>query len=146
MGPASDGAAFLFAEFDGMHILQSEFFIHDQHFVTDHKLTPDPALKAQFDGAIDAARRLASRAPNHANAMFASVLASGLHSNYLALIEKRYGASFKEMKAARLQAEKLLAGNPGLYDAWLAVGVENYMLSTKPAPGALVPSCGGRRD
>lgn len=132
LGPASDAAAFLFSEFDRMHILQSEFFTHDQHFVTDHKLTPDPAVKGKFDEALDAARRLASRAPNDANAMFASVLASGLHGDYLALIEKRYVASFKELKAARLQAEKLLASNPGCYDAWLAVGVENYILSTKP--------------
>ncbi len=132
MGPVSDAAAFLFSEFDRMHILQSEFFTHDRHFITDHKLTPDPALKAKFDQALDAARKLASRAPNDANAMFASVLAAGLHGDYLALIEKRYVASFKEMKAARLQAEKLLAINPRFYDAWLAVGVENYMLSIKP--------------
>ncbi len=132
LGPASDAAAFLFSEFDRMHILQSEFFTHDQHFVTDHKLTPDPAVKARFDAAIDAARRLASRAPDDANSMFASVLASGLHGDYLALIEKRYVASFKEMKAARIQAEKLLARDPGFYDAWLAVGIENYMLSIKP--------------
>jgi hypothetical protein len=48
MGPVSDGAAFLFSEFDRMHILQSEFFTHDEHFINDHKLTPDPALKAKF--------------------------------------------------------------------------------------------------
>ena len=31
-------------------------------------------------------------------------------------------------------AEKLLAKDPNLCDAWIAVGVENYMLSIKPAP------------
>ena len=31
-----------FSEFDRLHILQSEFFTHDQHFITDHKLAPDP--------------------------------------------------------------------------------------------------------
>src|ERR1041385_7978896 len=39
MGPVSDAAAYLFTEFDRLHILQSEFFTHDQHFITDHKLT-----------------------------------------------------------------------------------------------------------
>src|SRR5579862_4502784 len=29
MGPASDAAALLFSEFDRLHILQSEFFLHD---------------------------------------------------------------------------------------------------------------------
>src|ERR1035438_811278 len=49
MGPASDAAAYLFAEFDRLHILQSEFFIHEQHFMTDHKLAPDPVAKRKFD-------------------------------------------------------------------------------------------------
>jgi len=31
MGPASDAAAYLFSEFDRLHILQSEFFVHDQY-------------------------------------------------------------------------------------------------------------------
>src|SRR4051794_34790397 len=31
-------------------------------------------------------------------------------------------------------AEKLLASHPEMKDAYLAVGVENYMLSLKPAP------------
>jgi hypothetical protein len=36
------------------------------------------------------------------------------------------------MKAARQEAERLLAADPGYCDAWVAVGVENYMLSIKP--------------
>jgi tetratricopeptide (TPR) repeat protein len=132
MGPVSEAAAFLFAEFDRLHILQSEFFIHDQHFMTDHKLTPDPQVKRQFEAALDAARNLAARSPNDKNSMFASLLADGLYSDYLALIDKRYVSSFKEMKTARQQAERLIGADPQYYDAWIAVGVENYMLSVKP--------------
>ena len=134
MGPASDGAAYLFTEFHRLHILESEFFIQDQHFYTDRRLAPDPATKAAFDSALEKAHRLAARNPGDPNSMFADILANGLHSNYLALVEKRYVASFKEMKAGRQIAERLLAINPTVYDAWLAVGVENYMLSIKPAP------------
>ncbi|MGA2115879.1 MAG: hypothetical protein ABSH56_14150, partial [Bryobacteraceae bacterium] len=54
-------------------------------------------------------------------------------SDYQALIEKRYAASFGEMKAGRELAEKLLAADPKYSDAWVAVGVENYMLSVRPA-------------
>jgi hypothetical protein len=134
MGPASDAAAYLFSEFDRLHILQTEFFIHDQHFITDHKLTPDPSLKRDFEGALDAARRLAGPKPTDANAMFAVILANGLHSDYSALIDKRYVTSLKEMKAGRVMAERLLATNSQYYDAWVAVGVENYMLSIKALP------------
>ena len=78
MGFVSDAAAYLFSEFDRLHILQSEFFTHDQHFVTDHKLTPDPMLKLRFEAALATTRQLAARTPGDKNAMFASLLAGGL--------------------------------------------------------------------
>jgi hypothetical protein len=134
LGPASDAAAYLFSEFDRLHILQSEFFTHDEHFITDHKLTPDASLKQKFETELNQAKALAANVPQDANALFASVLCHGLQSDYLALIEKRYVPSFKEMKAARALAEQLLSQHPQYYDAWIAVGVENYMLSVKPAP------------
>lgn len=147
MGPVSDAAAFLFAEFDRLHILQSEFFIHEQHFITDHKLAPDPAVKRKLDAALDATRRLAARAPQNPDYQFAAILANGLHSDYLALIEKRYTASFQEMKASRIMAERLLATHPGMYDAWIAIGVENYMLSVKSPPLRwLLRLAGGETD
>ena len=132
MGPASDAAAYLFSEFDRLHILQSEFFTHEQHFYTDHKLAPDPEVKRKFDADIDAARRLGARDSQNPNYQFAVILANGLHSDYLALIEKRYAASFQEMKSSRAMAERLLAAHPEMCDAWIAIGIENYMLSVKP--------------
>jgi hypothetical protein len=147
MGPVSDAAAYLFSEFDRLHILQSEFFTHDQHFFTDSKLTPDPQLKRRFQADLDAVRRIAGPSPTDPNAQFALLLANGLDSDYLALIEKRYSASFQEMKAGRAMAERLLAANPQYYDAWIAVGVENYMLSVKPAPVRwLLRMAGGETD
>lgn len=134
LGPVSDAAAYLFAEFDRLHILQSEFFVHDEHFITDHKLAPDQAVRQRFEAALDNAQALADRQPQNPDARFSSVLCHGLRSDYMALIEKRYTASFKEMKTARAMAEQLLAEHPEYYDAWVAVGVENYMLSTKAAP------------
>ncbi len=147
MGPVSDAAAYLFTEFDRLHILQSEFFTNDDHFYTDRTLMPDPVLKQKFLAALDQGSALAARAPQDPNAMFAAVLSKGLRSDYLALIEKRYTASFKEMKTARTLAEQLLASHPDLYDAWIAIGVENYMLSVKPAPLRwLLRLSGGQTD
>ena len=147
MGPVSDAAAYLFTEFDRLQILQSEFFVNDDHFYTDHSLMPDPLLKQKFLAALDQASALAARSPQDPNAMFAAVLSRGLRSDYLALIEKHYAASFKEMKTARTLAEQLLASHPDLYDAWIAIGVENYMLSVKPAPLRwLLRLSGGQTD
>src|SRR5579871_918966 len=73
MGPVSDAAAYLFEELDRLHILQSEFFVHDQHWITDHKLEPDPGLKLSFENALDASRLLSERLPDDENSQFASV-------------------------------------------------------------------------
>ena len=138
MGPVGDAAAYLFTEFDRLHILQSEFFLHDDTFLNRKKPTPDANLKSAFDAELKQTEQLADHAlaedASNANAQFATLLRLGLHSDYLALIEKKYVGSLAEMKASRSLAEKLLAANPAFADAYLAIGVENYLLSLKPAP------------
>jgi len=138
VGPVSDAAAYLFDQFDRMKILQSEFFSSDRRFLEQRTASPDPALKRQFERSLDKAHRLAAAAlardPQDADAAFAEILRMGLHSDYLALIERRYRASLEETKAGREMAENLLARRPDYGDAYLAIGVENYLLSLKPAP------------
>jgi hypothetical protein len=134
LGPASDAAAYLFSEFDRLHILQSEFFAEDQNFLKMNKLTPDPGVKAGFEAALQTAQQLTTTADSgNPNTALAEVLRHGLHSDYLALVEKRYVAALGETKQARAAAEKVLTSHPDYYDANLAIGIENYMLSLKPS-------------
>jgi len=138
LAPASDAAAHLFAEFDRLHILQSEFFVHDENFVHAKKLEPDPAVRRAFDAALDQAQRLAAGvlgpAPQDSNALFTTILIQGLRADFDGLIDKRYLSSLSSVKGSRITAEKLLMLDPSYYDAHLAAGVENYLLSLKPAP------------
>ena len=138
MGPVSEAAAYLFSELDRMRILQSEFFVDDNTFKRGSHFDPDPVVKAKFEHALDRAQTLADRtlqrSPADENALLASVLHLGLHADYLALVEKRYLASLGEVKESRNVASRLLTAHPDCYDAYLAIGVENYLLSLKPAP------------
>jgi hypothetical protein len=149
LGPVSEAAACLFSEFDRMGILQSEFFEDDRSFLARRSIAPDPELKRRFENALERSRELAGRIlerdPLDKNAMFASILRSGLRSDYLALIDKRYLPSLQEMKAGRSMAEKLLSLDSEYYDAYLAIGVENYFLSLKPAPVRWFLRLGGAR-
>jgi hypothetical protein len=135
--PVSDAAAYLFAEFDRLRILQSEFFVNNDSFF-HKKVVPDAEVKKKFDADLDETQKLADAKlrtfPNDQNALFASVLRLGLRADYLALIEKRYLASLDDVKESRKIAEHLLQVCPTCYDAYLAAGVENYLLSLKPAP------------
>jgi hypothetical protein len=138
LGPVSDAAAYLFSEFDRLNVLSSEFWTNDDNFLDFHKLDADLKTKALFEAALEKGKQLAEaelRAqPDAPDALFASVLRLGLHSDYLALIEKRNLAALSEVKQSRALASQLLSRHPEYYDAYIAQGIENYLLSLKPAP------------
>ncbi len=137
LGPSSEAAADLFSEFNRMHVLESDLFMDDDKFFY-RRATPDPQVKLRFEGEVARAENLAERRLNHAahdrNALLAKVFDAGMESDYAALIENRYFASLAEMKQSGRLAQTLLANDPSCYDAYLAVGVENYILSLNPAP------------
>lgn len=149
MGYVSDAAAYLFSEFERLHVLESDLFIDDSHFDSRHKLTPDPNLKAEFDSHLAKADSLAdaalSKNPKDTDALFAKVIANGLRCDYAALIEKHNVASLGYMKTSRALAQQLLAIDPTRYDAYLSLGAENYLLGANPAPVRWVLSLTGSR-
>ncbi len=137
-GDTAEAAADLFDEFNRLDVLQSELFVDDQKFKGRAKPSPDPVLRNKFDAAIKQSQNLADsileRSPSDRNALFATVLNQGLESDYLALVEKRDLAALAYTKHAGQTAEKLLAVDATCYDAYIAIGVENYLLGLKPAP------------
>jgi hypothetical protein len=80
------------------------------------------------------ANSILARSPQDADALFANILTMGLRADYAGLVDKRYLDSLRVIKNSRETAEKLLSIAPDYYDAYLAIGVENYMLSLKAAP------------
>lgn len=147
LGHVSNAGAYLFAEFDRLDILQAELFVDDDRFRHAKRLTPDPAVRQAFDAELAKAEQLANgilaRSPQDTDALFANILAMGLRADYTALIEKRYLDSLRVIKTSRATAEKLLSIAPDYYDAYLAIGVENYMLSLKAAPVRWLLELGG---
>jgi hypothetical protein len=138
LGPASDAAAYLFDEFDRLGVLQTELFVDDEMFKRWKKPAPDPAIREAFEQALarsnDDADVVLRESANDRNALLAKVFDLGLQADYLSLIEKRNLAALGYTKDGGRLAQKLLAVAPDSYDAYLAVGVENYMLGLRPAP------------
>ena len=138
LGPASNAAAYLFSELARLGALESELFVDDSRFKGRAKLRPDPAKKALFVQELGQAERLADAALQRSgadpNALFVKSLASGLRADNAGLIEKQSLAALGYTKDGRIFAERLLQADPQASDAYLGPGVENYMLSLKPAP------------
>ncbi len=138
LGPVSEAAAYLFSEFNRGGVLQSQFLIDDRQIASSRPLQEDPATARAFADALARADALIGAAlhrnAQEPNALLAKTLRLGLHADYLALVQKRELAALKEIKQSRQIAEQLVAAHPEYADAYIAMGVENYLLSQKAAP------------
>lgn len=147
MAAVGDAAAYLFSEFDRLKILQSEFWVEDQPFLDFHKPPADPQVRKQFETALNRSQNLVNAAlrknPDDPNAQLAATLRLGLDADYLALIEKKQMVGLSVVKQSRQVAEHLLARHPDVYDAWIAVALENYLLSLKAGPVRWLLRMGG---
>src|SRR5262245_20348318 len=68
------------------------------------------------------------------DSLFARVLSDGLRGDYAVLIERRKSTGLDLLKSSRAFAEKLIAIDPSYNDAYLAIGIENYLLGLRSAP------------
>ncbi len=138
MGPVSNAAAYLFSEFHRTGVLDVQLFTNDDNYLHHKKDVPDANVKKAFNSELDKTNQLAdailSKHPNDATALFAKTLAYGLRADYASLIERRDITGFQFTKSGSAYAHQLLQIDPHAYDAYLAVGMENYILGLKPAP------------
>jgi hypothetical protein len=113
-------------------------FVDDSRFKDRAKLRPDPARKVLFIQEIAQADRLADAALQRSgvdcNALFVKSMALGLRADNAGLIEKQSLAALSYTKESRVYAERLILAKPDAADAYLGPGLENYLLSLKPAP------------
>jgi hypothetical protein len=138
IGAASNAAAYLFSEFERLRILDIDLFTESRRLEDLGKLKPDPKIKVAFEDELAKATQIATKilaeSPEDGNALFARLLTDGLRGDYAVLIEKRKTTGLELLKSSRAFAEKLIAIDPSYHDAYLAVGIENYLLGLRSAP------------
>jgi hypothetical protein len=147
LGPTSDAAGLLFSEFHRLGVLESQFYEDDKKFDNRPKLSPDPAVRARFNEAVEKAMELGqarlAKDPKDKNALFAMTLCNGLQADYAALIEKRNLTSLHFTKESAKWADKTLAADPGYYDAHIAGGISKYIIGSMAAPVRWLVRLGG---
>src|SRR5882762_7699250 len=62
LGPVSDAAAFLFSEFDRLHIIDVQLFANQSRFDSRSKLTPDQNVRKSFEDRLNQASGVADAA------------------------------------------------------------------------------------
>ena len=99
-------------------------------------LVPDPAARRAFLQSLDGAERLAgvrlASRPDDPGALFALSMATGLETDYAALVERRRFGSFSLSKRNQVYARKLLALNPPVDDAYMTFGTVEYVVGSLP--------------
>lgn len=129
-------ATYLFSELDRLGILESEFFSDDRQIVAKKKLRPDPVVRQRLLAALDDARGRADTVlaadPRDRQALFAMCIASGIATDYTALVEKRQIASLSYVRSSNEWARRLLDVDPRFYDAYLSTGLTEYIIGSLP--------------
>ena len=134
LGSASEAASYLFEECYRQGVLTSEFFVDDKRFLGKTPLKPDPKLRAAFFAADKQAQDLAQPQlkanPKDANALFAMTLSVGMQADYASLIDKQQLASLKMTREADQYAKRFLVVVPDAADAYLGLGMANYIVGS----------------
>ncbi|HSR52536.1 MAG TPA: hypothetical protein VLV83_17065 [Acidobacteriota bacterium] len=134
LAEASEAASYLFEECYQQDVLTSEFFLDDDRFLGKVALKPDPALRTAFFAAVQRAQDLArlrlQANPKDADTLFAMTLSMGLQADYASLIDMEQRESLRMLGEANEFAERLLAVAPEAADAYLTLGLANYVVGS----------------
>jgi hypothetical protein len=147
LGPALEAASVLFQEFYLKGVLTSEFFLDDNLLLGGIRDKPDAELERQFASAAQRAQKLARARmtiqPKDPDALFALTLIAGMQADDFFVIQKRQLDSMRSLKDTDRNARILLGVAPDTDDAYLALGVANYIIGCLPAYKRAVLWVGG---
>ena len=136
-GEVAVAASYLFEELCDQGVLTSDFFLNEKKFLHGIDGRPNPERMSHFGDALTRARELAKARqktnPNDGEALFALTLAAGMESDAESILHKRRMDGLKRMKEANTYAEVLLARDPDVTDAYIALGIANYVIGSQNA-------------
>jgi hypothetical protein len=137
LGAAARAASYLFEQFDRKGVLSSEFFLDDKRLLGGIEGEADESLNSGFLEANQHARQMAEAClktrPNDRDGLLVLTLTDGMQGDFQAIIEKRQLASLSLIRRAEKEADRLLKIDPDACDAYLALGVGNYIVGSLPS-------------
>jgi tetratricopeptide (TPR) repeat protein len=115
-------------------VLTSDFFLDQKRFLNGIEGKPDPGRMSNFRAAVEHARVLSKQRlkhnPKDPEGLFGLALAAGMESDAYAILEKKQLDALKRLKEANENAKTLLAVEPDASDAYVALGVANYIIGS----------------
>jgi len=134
--------AVLFQELYRLDLLDTTFYANDGFLTGRHATEEDPQTRDRILALADEAVREADlrigRNPSDVDALYARGWARSLKCTYLAMVERAYGAGFRQANKAREDCARVLELDPEYVDAKLVVGVYEYVVGALPWPFKLL--------
>jgi tetratricopeptide (TPR) repeat protein len=134
--------AVLFQELYRQDLLDTTFYANDGFLTGRHATQEDPKTRdrilALADEAIHEADWRIARNPNDVDALYARGWVRSLKCTYLAMVDRAFGAGFRQAIKARDDEQRVLQLDPNYVDAKLVVGVYEYVVGALPWPFKLL--------
>ena len=138
--------AVVFRELYRLNLLDTTLYSHDG-FLTGKPANGDPAVRRRVDQltaqAVSLCDARLKQNANDVDALYLRGVARGLHSTYVALVDKSFIAALRGAVAARRDHERVLQIDPGYADAKTIVGAHNYVVGSLPLPVKLLAGMAG---
>jgi len=136
LGKAAEAASYLFEEFNAKGVLTSEFFLNDDRFLGGVVGSPAENRNKTFldinHQAHDMAKKAVKANSHDTHALLVLAMTDGLESNYAAMIEKKQLQALSLMRQAESESNTLLQLDPKAMDAYVALGMSNYVIGCLP--------------
>jgi tetratricopeptide (TPR) repeat protein len=142
-------SAQLYQELYRLGLLESSALRGDNEFLRQKKPAPDHKAKARFEETLLRGRRAAetllARDRRHQLALYSLGNNYALRGNYEFMVEKAWFSALRNGSKAREYCEQLRKVNPEFIDAYLVLGVHEYVLGSLPLPVKILAALGGMR-
>ena len=136
LGKVAEAASYLFEQFNDKGVLTSEFFLNDDKFLGGVEGSAAENRNSDFlrvnHEARAVAKKLVKSDPRDAHGLLVLTMTDGMESNYMAMIEKKQLPALSLMRQAESEANTLLGINPDEKDAYVALGMSNYVIGCLP--------------
>jgi len=136
LGKVAEAASYLFEQFNDKGVLTSEFFLNDDKFLGGVEGSAAENRNSDFlrvnHEARAAAKKRVKSDPRDAHGLLVLTMTDGMESNYMAMIEKKQLPALSLMRQAESEANTLLGINPDEKDAYVALGMSNYVIGCLP--------------
>ncbi len=138
LGYAAEMVGVFFNEMNRLKLLDQQFSPGNESFFAKPQSPPDPQVRARIMDLSARARQMAEaklRAePGNEPALFALALTYGILGDYAALIDRHYWTSVKYGRQGEQYARRLLQQDPQFYDAYVWLGVSNFIYGSLALP------------